>query len=64
MIKEVLESIDGVAIYPVVALVLFLMAFLGVVWWTWRLNSQDIERMRRLPLDASDATSEGERSDG
>jgi len=46
-----LEQIAGVSIYPVVSLLLFVAFFLGVTWWTYRINRKEIEHMENLPLD-------------
>jgi hypothetical protein len=63
MIRSVLESIDGVATYPVISLVLFVLAFAGVVIWALRLDRGLIETMRRLPLD-NETVPEGDKVDG
>ncbi|MFH1685999.1 MAG: CcoQ/FixQ family Cbb3-type cytochrome c oxidase assembly chaperone [bacterium] len=55
MIKETLQAIDGVATYPVVVLVLFVVAFLGVVLWTWQLDRDLMTKLERLPLDATES---------
>ena len=42
----------GLAIYAEVALVLFLLAFLGIIWWVFRSsNTARFEREALLPLD-------------
>ena len=51
MVKEILQSIEGVAAYPVVSLILFLTAFLAVLYFVWRMPSAEVERASRLPLD-------------
>ncbi len=51
MIRQVLQSIEGVAAYPVVSLVLFLVAFLAVLYGVWRLSPAEVERISRLPLE-------------
>lgn len=51
MISEVLSSIKDVAIYPIVTLLIFFAAFLGVVVWTFRLQNSEVARISRLPLD-------------
>ena len=51
MIKAVLQSIEGVAAYPVVSLVLFLFAFLAIILAAWRISPAEVERASRLPLD-------------
>ncbi|MFH1687121.1 MAG: CcoQ/FixQ family Cbb3-type cytochrome c oxidase assembly chaperone [bacterium] len=57
MIKETLQAIDGVATYPMVVLILFVVAFLGVVLWTWQLDRDLITKLERLPLDATESKS-------
>ncbi len=65
MISEVLSSIKDVAIYPIVTLLIFFAAFLGVVVWTFRLRKSEVVRMSRLPLeDTTGSGMEGERHNG
>jgi hypothetical protein len=51
MYKEVLQSISGVEIFPIISLVLFVVAFLGVTLWTIRLNKAQVKQWSSLPLD-------------
>lgn len=51
MIKQVLQSIEGVAAYPVVSLVLFLVAFLSILYAVWRISPAEVKRISRLPLE-------------
>ncbi len=53
MISEVLSSIGGVQLYPIITLLLFFCAFLGVVIWALRMRKQEVVRLSRLPLDDS-----------
>ncbi len=65
MISETLSSIADVAIYPIVTLLIFFTAFLGVVVWTIRLRKHEIVRMSRLPLeDTYGSEHEGEQDNG
>ena len=65
MISEVLSSIKDVAIYPIVTLLIFFAAFLGVVVWTFRLQKSEVVRMSRLPLDDTFGSDhEGEQHNG
>lgn len=42
----------GLAGYAEIALVLFLAAFAGIVWWVWRpANTAEFNRAARMPLD-------------
>ncbi|MBD3257644.1 hypothetical protein GF377_04370 [candidate division GN15 bacterium] len=53
MFRDVLQSIDGVAAYPVIALILFVAAFVGVLIWVWRLDRTKVDRWSRMPLDGT-----------
>lgn len=54
MIKEVLQSVDGNVYYTIAGLVIFVIAFAGVLFWTWTLDNQEVERMRAIPFDSLD----------
>lgn len=65
MIGEALSSIEDVAIYPIVTLLIFFAAFLGVVVWAFRLQKSEVARMSRLPLeDTFGSDHEGEQHNG
>lgn len=51
MAAEVLRAIDGIAIFPIVSLVLFVIVFGGVLIWSSRLDRRRLDRYARLPLD-------------
>jgi cbb3-type cytochrome oxidase subunit 3 len=51
MIRNVLESIQGVGIYPVVSLILFTTFFAGMLIAVFRLKKSTIQYASRLPLD-------------
>ena len=53
MYKEVLRSIDGVEIYPIVALLIFFPFFLAVVVRALTTDKEKLRQMAMLPLDAS-----------
>ena len=54
MIRDVLSSIDGVGIYPLISLVLCVAVFAGVSLWAWFANRDYIKHMKNLPLEDSD----------
>ena len=62
MIQEVLESIQGAGKYAAVALVLFMGAFVVILYRVIRMKKRDIEILRRLPFD-SDPPPERETKD-
>jgi hypothetical protein len=65
MIGKVLESIEGIGVYAVVALVLFVAAFTLMLIKVLRMKRDDVEALGRLPLEPADAAgTEGDRSHG
>lgn len=51
MFSNYLSSIEGVSIYPIIALLLFFTVFLIVVIRVLRMKKSDAEKMGRMPLD-------------
>ena len=51
MDKQVLQSIAGVDIYPVISLIIFFVFFLLVLGWIFTLNKSYITKMENLPLE-------------
>jgi cytochrome c oxidase cbb3-type subunit 4 len=51
MYKEVLRSIDNIAIWPVISFVIFFLFFLGLLWWTFSVDKKFIARMSNMPMD-------------
>ena len=52
MYKDILRSIAGIDVFPVISLCLFLAVFAVVVVWTWRLDRERLAHDARLPLDS------------
>ena len=63
MIKEILQSIEGVTIYPIVALILFGISFLLAVMAVWRMSPGEVDYCSRLPLNDSAPTGRKSRLD-
>ncbi|MBL7998890.1 MAG: cbb3-type cytochrome c oxidase subunit 3 [Candidatus Kapabacteria bacterium] len=55
MMRNVLESIAGIELYPVISLVIFLAVFTGMVVWVLRRDTSYINEMSAMPIDADDA---------
>lgn len=51
MYKEVLRSIDNIAIWPVMSFVIFFAFFLGLLWFTFTADKNFINRMSSMPMD-------------
>ena len=61
MLSEVLSSIEGIRVFPLISLIVFVLAFSAVVIWVIRLDKQTISEAERLPLDAGTPTQEDRR---
>ena len=52
MYKNVLQSIDNIAIWPIISFVIFFLFFLCLLWWVATVDKKLIKRMSDLPLDS------------
>ncbi len=51
MHKEVISSIDGVSIFPVIAILVFFVFFVILVVYVIRMDKNKIDEMASLPID-------------
>lgn len=51
MIKEVLQSIEGVEIYPIISLLIFFLFFIGIGILLYKMDKSYINKMKQLPLN-------------
>ena len=49
-IKHNMETIDGVAIFPILSLVIFFAFFVGLGIWVYSYKKEKIEEMSQIPL--------------
>lgn len=49
MYNNVLQSIDNIAIWPVVSFVIFFLFFLCLLWWVFTADKKFIKYMEELP---------------
>ncbi|MBF9239315.1 hypothetical protein I2I05_18125 [Hymenobacter sp. BT683] len=50
MYKEVLQSITGISIYPLISFVIFFLFFIALLVYVLVVNRQHISAMSMLPL--------------
>lgn len=50
-IKHNLTGIDGVSIYPIISLLVFVAVFVGVFIYVARMKKQDIDELGNIPLE-------------
>lgn len=61
MIRNALENISGIATFPVISLVLFVLVFAGMLATVLRMSRAHLDHMRHLPLaEDHEAPEEGE----
>lgn len=53
MYKNVLQSIDNIAIWPVISFVIFFLFFICLLWWVFTTDKKFIDKMKGLPMDDS-----------
>ncbi len=46
-----LENIDGVAIYPIISLLIFFLFFVGLFWWVITAKKEHVNEMSNLPFE-------------
>lgn len=49
-IKGNLENIEGVAIYPIVSLLIFFLFFTALFWWVFTAKKEHINEVSHIPL--------------
>ncbi|MFA4923128.1 MAG: cbb3-type cytochrome c oxidase subunit 3 [Ignavibacteriaceae bacterium] len=54
MFSNYLSAIEGVSIFAVISLLIFLTAFIFMVVWIFRIDKSYVKKMESLPLDAED----------
>ncbi len=51
MYKEILQSIEGVEIYPIISLIVFILFFIAVTIRLIKMDKNYINKMKQLPLN-------------
>jgi cytochrome c oxidase cbb3-type subunit IV len=51
MHKELLQSIDGVSIYPIISLIVFVIFFAVILIWMLKVDKKYIKKMENLPFE-------------
>lgn len=55
-IKNHMDSIAGIEIYPMISLLIFFIFFVGLFWWVFTAKKEYIDRMSDIPLDNENDT--------
>jgi cbb3-type cytochrome oxidase subunit 3 len=57
-IKGNLEQIDGVAVYPIISLLIFFVFFVLLFWWVLTASKEHIKEVSNIPLDNTNQNEE------
>ena len=64
MYQEILRTIAGIEVYPVLSLILFVGVFAVVLLWVARLDRARLRQFAALPLNDTDATTDATNGKG
>jgi hypothetical protein len=53
MYKEILQSVEGIGIYPIISLSIFFIFFVVLIIWVIKVDKKYLSKMEMLPLDLS-----------
>ena len=51
MYKNVLQSIDNIAIWPVISFVIFFLFFICLLWWVFTADRKLMKKMSEMPME-------------
>ena len=51
MFKEILQSIEGIEFYTIVSMIIFILFFVGMTIWLFKVDKKYIKTMSELPLE-------------
>ncbi|REE24877.1 CcoQ/FixQ family Cbb3-type cytochrome c oxidase assembly chaperone [Winogradskyella pacifica] len=50
-VKNHMDSISGIEIYPIISLIIFFSFFVILFWWVFTAKKEYINRVSNLPLE-------------
>lgn len=51
MFDNILQSIEGVAVYPIFSLLIFFVFFVGLGIWVYKADKNYLKKMSELPIE-------------
>jgi len=55
-VKNHMESITGIEIYPIISLLIFFVFFVALFWWVFTAKKDYITTVSKIPLDNQNQT--------
>ena len=53
-VKGYMKSIDGVATYPMISLLIFFLFFTILFWWVFTASKEHIKEVSQIPLETEE----------
>jgi cytochrome c oxidase cbb3-type subunit IV len=53
-IKQYAETIQGIDVYPIISMFIFVLFFIAVLWYVTKLDKKSVDECKNLPLDLND----------
>lgn len=54
IVSHYLNNIEGVAIYPIISLTIFITIFVLISIWAMRIRKPEVQKMSNLPFDENE----------
>ncbi len=54
MVRDVLQSLEGIELYPIISLIIFVSFFAALIIWMIKVDKKYIKKMKNLPLEKED----------
>lgn len=54
MVRDVLQSLEGIELYPIISLIIFVSFFVALIIWMIKVDKKYIKKMKNLPLEKED----------
>lgn len=51
MFKHLYNNLDNVAIFPIMAMLIFMGVFIGVIYYSYKMKKNAVDYMSSLPLE-------------
>jgi len=55
-VKNYMDSIDGIEVYPIISLLIFFAFFVVLFWWVFTAKKEYIKTVSNIPLDNQNLT--------
>ncbi|NUN07964.1 MAG: hypothetical protein HUU54_02190 [Ignavibacteriaceae bacterium] len=62
MIRDVLSTINGIEVYPIIGLILFFLVFTGLLVLIFRMDKNLLTKMSNLPFESDNENKEIKRN--